>query len=215
MVEGKEQPWGPTYALSEKKLEVLRTYLADMPTSGKIRTSKYSAGGPILFVPKKEGRGLRLSVDYRGLKKVTILNRYPLPLMNELRERVRGAKVFTKLDLKSGYNLIRIKEGNEWKTAFRTRYGLFEYKVMPFGLANAPAIFQNMMNEIFRDMIDLRLGVVIYLDDILIYSENEQDHVVLVKQVLERLQEKQLAIAPDKCEWHRSRVNILGYIISP
>ena len=99
------------------------------------------------------------------------------------------------------------------ETAFRTRYGLFEYKVMPFGLANAPAMFQNMMNEILRDMI--YLGVIIYLDDILIYSENEQEHVALVKRVLERLLEHQLAIAPDKCEWHRSRVNFLGYIISP
>ena len=170
-------------------------------------------GAPILFVPKKEGRGLHLCVDYRGLNKVTILNRYPLPLMNELRDRVRGAKIFTKLNLKSGYNLIQIKEGNEWKSAFRTRYGLFEYKVMPFGLANAPPTFQNMMNEIFRDMIDL--GVVIYLDDIFIYSENEQDHVVLVKRVLEHRQEHQLAIAPDKCKWHRSRVNFLGYIIYP
>ena len=140
--------------------------------------------------------------------------RYPLPLMNELRDRVCVAKIFTKLDLKSGYNIIQIKEGYEWKTAFRMCYGLFEYKVMPFGLANAPAMFQNMMNEIFsRDVIDL--GVVIYLDDILKYSENEQDHVALVKQVLERLQEHQLAIAPKKCEWHRSRVNFLGYIISP
>ena len=191
----------------------MRTCLADMLTSGKICPSKSSAGATILFVPKKEGRGLRLCVDYRGLNKVTILNRYPLPLMNELRDRVRGAKLFTKLDRKSGYNLIWIKEVNEWKTAFRTRYGLFEYKVMPFGLANAPATFQNMMNEIFREMIDL--GVVIYLDDILIYSENEQDHVALVKRVLERLQEHQLAIAPDKCEWYRSRVHFLGYIISP
>ena len=172
MFEGKEPTWGPIYTLSEKELEVLRTYLADMLMSGKIRPSKSSAGAPILFVPKKEGRGLRLYVDYRGLNKVTILNRYPLPLMNELGDRIRGAKIFTKLDLKSGYNLIWIKEGDEWKTAFRTRYGLFEYKVMPFGLANAPATFQNMMNEIFRDMIDL--GVVIYLDDILIYSENNK-----------------------------------------
>ena len=183
-----------------------------MLTSGKIRPSKSSACAPILFVPKKEGRGLRLCVDYRGLNKVTILKRYPLPLMNELRDRVRGAKIFTKLDLKSGYNLIQIKEGDEWKTAFRMHYGLFEYRVMPFGLANTPATFQNMMNEIFRDMIDL--GVVIYLDDILIYSENEQDHVALVKRVLERLHEHQLAIVPNKCEWHRSRVNFLGYIIS-
>ena len=147
------------------------------------------------------------------MNKVTILNRYPLPLMNELRDHVPGAKIFTKLDLKSGYNLIHIKEGEEWKTAFRKRYGLFEYKVMPFGLANTPATFQNMMNEIFRDMIDL--GVVIYLDDILIYIENEQDHVALVKRVLERRQEHQLAITPDKCECHRSRVNFLGYLISP
>ena len=91
--------------------------------------------------------------------------------MNELRDHVCGAKIFTKLDLKSGYNLIQIKEGDDWKTAFRTHYGLFEYNVMPFELANAPATFQNMMNEIFKDMIDL--GVIIYLDDILIYSENE------------------------------------------
>ena len=152
-------------------------------------------------------------MDYRGLNKVTILNRYPLPLMNELRDRVRGAKIFTKLDLKSGYTLIQIKEGDEWKTAFRTHYGLFEYKIIPFGLANAPTTFQNIMNEIFRDMIDL--GVITYLDDILIYSESEQDHVALVKRVLECLQEHKLAIAPDKCEWHRSRVNFLGYIISP
>ena len=154
-----------------------------------------------------------MCVNYRGLNKVMILNRYPLPLMNELRIRVCGAKIFTTLDLKSGYDLIQIKEGEEWKTAFRTCYGIFEYNVMPFGLANAHATFQNMMNEIFRDMIDL--GVVIYLDDIPIHSENEQEHVVLVKQVLEHLQEHQLSIAPDKCEWHRSTVNFLGHIISP
>ena len=213
MVEGKELPRGSIYALSEKELEVLRTYLDDMLYSGRIRPSKSSVGAPILFVPKKEGRGLCMCVDYRGLNKMTILNWYPLLLMIELRDHVRGAKIFNKLDLKSGYNFIQIKEGDEWKTAFRTCYGLFEYKVMPFGLANAPPTFQNMMNEIFRDMIDL--GVIIYLDDIVIYSEKEQDHVALVKRVLERLQEHQLAIVPDKCEWHRSRDNFLSYIISP
>ena len=132
--------------------------------------------------------------------------------MNELCDHVSGSTIFTKLDFKSGYNLIRIKEGDEWKTAFRTRYGHFEYLVMPFGLANAPATFQKMMNEIFMDMIDF--GVVIYLDDILIYSKNEADHIALVKQVRSRLQEHKLAIAPEKCEWHKSRVNFLGYIIS-
>src|SRR5258706_4223304 len=212
MVDGKEPPWGPIYALSEKELEVLREYLDTMLKSGKIRPSKSPAGAPILFVPKKVGRGLRLCMDYRGLNKVMILNRYPLPLMNELRDRVRGAKIFTKLDLKAGYNLIRIKEDDEWKTAFRSRYGHYEYLVMPFGLANAPATFQNMMNEIFKDMIDM--GVVIYLDDILIYSENELDHIAFTKRVLDRLQEHRLAIATEKCEWHKSKVNFLGYIIS-
>ena len=151
-------------------------------------------------------------MDYRGLNKVTILNRYPLPLMNELRDRVGGSTIFTKLDLKSGYNLIRIKEGNEWKTAFRMRYSHYEYLVMPFWLANVPATFQNILNEIFKYMIDL--GVVIYLDDILIYSENEDDHIALVKRVLSHLQEHKLAIALEKCEWHKSKVNFLGYIIS-
>ena len=153
-----------------------------------------------------------MCVDYRGLNMETILNRYPLPLMNELRDRVGGSTIFTKLNLKSGYNLIRIKEGDEWKTAFRTRYGHFEYLVMPFGLANAPATFQNMMNEIFKDMSDS--GVVIYLDDILIYSEYEVDHIALVKRELTRLQEHKPSIAPEKCKWHKSKVNYLGYIIS-
>ena len=184
-----------------------------MLRSGKIRPCKSSAGAPILFVPKKEGRGLRLCVDYKVLNKVTILNRYPLSLINELCDHVCGANISTKLDLKSRYNLIRIKGGDEWKTAFCMHYGLFKYIVLPLGLANAPATFQNMMNEIFRNMIDL--GVVIYLDDIFIYSENEQDQVALVKRVLEPLPEHQLSITPDRCNWHRSRVNFLGYIISP
>ena len=169
-----------------------------MLASGKIRPSKSPAGTPILFVPKKEGRGLRLCVDYRCLNKVTIFNKYPLPLMNELHHRVGGSTIFSKLDLKSGYNLILIKEGDEWKTAFCTHYGHFEYLVMTFGLANAPTTFQNMIHDIFKDMIDL--GVVIYLDDILIYAENEADHLALVKRVLSRLQEHMLAIAPEKCE---------------
>ena len=120
MVDGKEPPWGPIYALSEKELGVLREYLVTMLKTGKIHASKSPAGAPILFVPKKEGRGLRLCVGYRGLNKIPVLNCYPSPLMSELRDRVHGAKIFTKLDLKSGYNLIRIKEGDEWKTAFRS-----------------------------------------------------------------------------------------------
>jgi hypothetical protein len=210
--DGEQPPWGPIYALSEKELSVLKDYLKEMLDSGKIRPSKSPAGAPILFVPKPHGRGLRLCVDYRGLNRVTIMNRYPLPLMNELRDRVAGSRIFTKIDLKAGYNLIRIKPGDEWKTAFRTRYGHYEYLVMPFGLANAPATFQDMMNEILRDLIDH--GVVVYIDDILIYTETEEEHIRLTSEVLRRLQENNLAIAPDKCEWHQKQVEFLGYIIS-
>jgi hypothetical protein len=127
--------------LLEKELSVLKDYLKEMLDYGKIRPSKSPVGAPILFVPKPHGRGLRLWVDHRGFNRVTIMNRYPLLLMNELRNRVAGSKIFTEIDLNAGYNLIRIKPGDESKTAFRTRYGQYEYLVMPFGLANAPATF--------------------------------------------------------------------------
>ena len=209
---GEQPPWGPVYALSETELKALREYLDEMLETGKIRPSKSPAGAPILFVPKAHGRGLRLCVDYRGLNRVTIMNRYPLPLMNELRDRVQGATIFSKIDLKSGYNLVRIRQGDEWKTAFRTRYGHYEYLVMPFGLANAPATFQNMMNEVLRDLLDL--GVVVYIDDILIYSESIEQHHHLVKEVLSRLQANGLAGSLEKCEWNQRKVEFLGYIIS-
>lgn len=211
VVEGKQPPFGPIYSLSQKELEVLREYLDRMIAQGKIQPSKSPAGAPILFVPKPNGK-LRLCVDYRALNDVTIKNRYPLPLMNELRDRVAGARIFTKLDLRDGYYLIRIKKGDEWKTAFRTRYGHFEYTVMPFGLANAPASFQNMMNEVLREFLDQ--GVVVYIDDVLIYSENEQQHIELVKGVLAKLAEYNLAVAAHKSIFHVPEVEFLGYILN-
>jgi len=145
--DGATPPWGPLYPMSAYQLEELNKYLHKMLAEGKIVHSKSPAGAPILFVPKPDGR-LRLCVDYHQLNKLTILNKYPLPLMTELRERVAGTTIFTKLDLKDGYHLIRIKKGDELKTALRTQYGHYEYKVMPFGLVNAPATFQAMMNTI-------------------------------------------------------------------
>ena len=142
---GKEVPFRPIYPLSEPQKEVLREYLDRMIGQEKITPSKSLAGAPILFVRKKNGK-LRLCVDYRGINNVTVKNIYPLPLMDPLREQVKGATIFTKFDLRDGYYLIRIKEGDEWKTAFQTQYGQFEYKVMPFGLCNAPATFQGMMD---------------------------------------------------------------------
>ena len=210
LLPGETAPWGPMYNLSARELQVLREYLDTMLKSGRIRPSKSPAGAPILFAPKKNGK-LRLCVDYRGLNKVTVKNRYPLPLMTELRDRVAGANWFTKIDLRNGYHLIRIKEGDEWKTAFRTRYGHFEYLVMPFGLANAPASFQAMMNDVLRDLLDQ--GVVCYIDDILIYSETEAEHERLVTEVLRRLKEHNLFCAIDKSVFHVHEVEFLGYMV--
>ena len=121
---------------------------------GAVRESKSSCSSPMLFVPKGHGHGLRLCIDSRGINKITVPNRYPLPNMDELKDHVRGSNWFTKIDLKNGYHLIRIEKGDEWKTAFHCRYGLFEYTVMPFGLVNAPATFQSIINHILQDMLD-------------------------------------------------------------
>jgi transposase InsO family protein len=209
--EGETAPWGPIYPLSEVELETLREWLKDMLRTGKIRRSTSSASSPILFVPKPHGRGLRLCVDYRGLNRVTVANRYPLPLMSELQDRIRDAQYFTKIDLKNGYHLVRIKEGDEWKTAFRTRYGLYEFLVMPFGLCNAPATFQDMVNHIFRDLLDQ--GLVAYIDDLLIYARTREQHDQIAMEVLKRLRDNRLAVSVEKCEWAKEEVEFLGYII--
>jgi hypothetical protein len=138
--ENGEPPFGPLYNLSQSELQVLRTYLEESIKKGWIRRSTSPAGALVLFQQKKDG-GLRLCVDYRGLNSITIKNRHALPLISETLDRLVGARVYTKLDLKDAYHRIRIRAGDEWKTAFRTRYGHFEYLVMPFGLANAPATF--------------------------------------------------------------------------
>jgi len=143
-------------------------------------------------------------VDYRALNKVTIPNPYPLPLMQELQDRVQGAQWFTKMDLKNGFHLICIREGDEWKTAFRTRYGLYEFQVMPFRLTNAPSTFQDMINHMFSDMLDV--GLLVYMDDILVYAQTCEEYDSQVKKVLERLQENGLAVSPDKCVWQLQEV---------
>ena len=182
-----------------------------MLQQGKITPSKSPAGAPILFVPKKNGK-LRLCVDYRGLNNVTVKNKYPLPLMDPLREQVKGATVFTKFDLRDGYYLIRIREGEEWKMAFRTQYGQFEYKVMPFGLCNAPATFQGMMNEVLREFLDQ--GVVVYLDDVLIYSKTMKEHIQLVRKILHKLAQHNLAVAGHKSVFHVPETEFLGFIVN-
>ncbi|SPO38662.1 uncharacterized protein PSFLO_04141 [Pseudozyma flocculosa] len=208
---GKTIPHGPLYPLSAKELDELRKYLDKNLSQGFIRPSKSPAAAPILFVPKKDG-SLRLCVDYRGLNSVTVKDRYPIPLISEQLDRLARAVVFTKLDLRGAYNLLRIAPGDEWKTAFRTRYGSFEYLVMPFGLCNAPSTFQALMNEVLGDLLDV--FVLVYLDDILIFSKNREDHAGHVRAVLDRLRANRLYCAPGKCEFFQDEVEFLGYRVS-
>jgi len=166
----------------------------------------------VLFVKKKDG-SLRLCVDYRGLNKITRKNCYPIPRIETLVDQLRLAKIYSKIDLRVGYNNVRIAEGDEWKTAFRTRYGAFEYLVMPFGLTNAPATFQCLMNDIFHDLVNVY--VVVYLDDILIYSDNIEQHREHVREVLRCLRKNNLHVRPEKCDFHTTTVEYLRVIVSP
>src|SRR6185369_15205669 len=175
--------------MSFGEMNELKRQLADLLKKEFIRPSTSPFGAPVLFVHKKEGT-LRLCIDYRALNKITIKNRYPLPRIDELTDRLVGAKYFTKIDLYSGYHQIRIKEEDIHKTAFRTRYGHYEFLVLPFGLTNAPATFMTLMNDIFREYLDQ--FVIIYLDDILVYSRTKKEHLQHLRIVLETLKKHKL-----------------------
>lgn len=208
--EGSVPPFGPIYPLSEPELKEMSTFLKDNLKKGFIRPSQSPAGAPVFFIKKKDG-SLKVTIDYRGLNAVTIKNRYPLPLIGESLDRLRSAKHFSKIDLRCAYNLLRIKPGDEWKTAFRTRYGHFETLVVQYGLTNAPASFQHLMNDIFRDMLDI--SIICYLDDILIFSENEEDHEAHIKEVLSRLRKHKLFAKAEKSEFFKTEVDFLGFIV--
>jgi transposase InsO family protein len=200
------------YPLSPNEQTELDAFIEENLKSGRIRPSKSPMAAPVFFIKKKDG-SLRLVQDYRALNAKTVKNAYPLPLISDLINRLRGARYFTKLDVRWGYNNVRIKEGDEWKAAFRTNRGLFEPLVMFFGLTNSPATFQTMMNEIFQDLISE--GVVcVYLDDILIFTETMEEHDRVTRLVLERLRQYKLYLRHDKCEFAKTKIEYLGLIIS-
>ena len=167
----------------------LKKKLEELVEKGFIRPSSSSWGAPVLFVKNKDGSP-RLCIDYRGLNKVIVKNKYPLPRIDELMDQLEGATWFSKIDFASGYHQIHIHEGHIKKTAFRTRYGHYEFVVMPFVLTNAPAAFMGLMNDIFRDYLDQCM--IIFIDDILIYSKNREDHGHHLSIVLEKLREQGL-----------------------
>ena len=167
--EGKQPPFGPIYSLGPVELETLKTYIETNLANGFIRPSKSPAGALIFFDRKPDG-SLRLCMDYWGLNNITIKNQYPLPLIGKLLDRLGRAKRFTQLDLINAYYWMRICKGDKWKTTFQTQYGHFKYQVIPFGLFNAPATFQGYVNKILAEKLDV--FIIVYLDDILIYTED-------------------------------------------
>ena len=167
---------------------------------------------PFFFVKKKDGK-LRPVQDYRKLNEMTIKNRYPLPLIKELVDHLKGSKIFTKLDVRWGYNNIQIKEGDEWKAAFQTNRGLFEPMVMFFGLTNSSTTFQLIMDHIFRDLINTG-KVSVYIDDIIIHTKTLEEHRRITKEVLEILQANKLYIKLEKCEIEREKIEYLGVVVS-
>jgi len=205
---GKQPPPGKLYPLSPDELELLKEYLAKMLRTGKIWPSKRSTRAPIFF-GKQANSKLRIVVDYRGLNAIRIKDKYPLPLMTTLMEQVITSQVFSKVDLKLGFNLLSIAEGDEWKIAFKTRYDLYEYTVMPFGLTNALSVFQRHLNNILSEKIDC--GVVASIDDILIYTQTEEEHIELVRWVLKKLLYNGLYVNIDNCIFHVPEVEFVGF----
>ena len=181
LVPGTQPISIPPYRMAPAELRELKVQLQDLLDKGFVRPSASPWGAPVLFVKKKDG-ALRLCIDYRQLNKATIKNKYPLPRIDDLFDQLQGARFFSKIDLRSGYHQLKIRDSDVPKTAFRTRYGHYEFLVMSFGLTNAPAAFMDLMNRIFRPFLDQ--FVIVFIDDILIYSVNREQYAEHLRVVL-------------------------------
>ncbi|KAK3539338.1 hypothetical protein QTP70_001226 [Hemibagrus guttatus] len=199
------------YPLPLPETHAMDDYIKEALAVGHILPSTSPAAAGFFFVEKKDG-GLRPCIDYRGLNAITVCYPYPLPLVSAALEQLQRARIFTKLDLRSAYNLVHIKEGDEWKTAFHTTQGHYEYLVMPYGLTKAPAVFQALINELFHDLFNH--FVIAYIDDILIYSASLTEHVQHVCTVLTRLKNHELYAKLEKCEFHRTTLSFLGFLFT-
>ncbi|KAJ9556778.1 hypothetical protein OSB04_011392 [Centaurea solstitialis] len=199
------------YRLAPPEMQELSNQLEELLAKGFIRPSSSPWGAPILFVKKKDG-SLRMCIDYRELNKLTVKNRYPLPRIDDLFDQLQGAAWFSKIDLRSGYHQLKVREEDVHKTAFRTRYGHYEFVVMPFGLTNAPAAFMDLMNRVCRPLLDR--SVIVFIDDILIYSKTKEDHVEHLREVLEILRKEQLYAKFSKCDFWLQEVQFLGHLVN-
>jgi hypothetical protein len=199
------------YRMSTPELQELKMQLKELLDLGLIRPSVSPWGAPVIFIRKKDG-SWRLCIDYRQLNKATIKNQYPLPRIDDLFDQMKGATVFSKIDLRSGYHQLRIKEDDVPKTAFKMRFGHYEFTVLPFGLTNAPGVFMSLMNGVFREYLDKFVQV--FIDDILIYSRTTEEHDEHLRLVLQCLREHKLYGKLSKCSFYQSRIHYLGHVIS-
>lgn len=208
--EGSTLPFEPLYGVSREELKTLKEWLEENLRRGFIRPSSSPVASPVLFVKKQDG-GLRFCVDYRALNNVTVKDRYPLPLIKESLNNLAGVKYFSKIDIVSALNNIRMRKGEEYLTAFRTRFGLYESLVMPFGMTGAPATFQRYTNDALREHLDIFCTA--NLDDILIYSRTRSEHEAHLRMVLEALRGAGLYAKISKCEFFMTETKFLGLII--
>jgi hypothetical protein len=197
--------------MSVKDLAKLKKQIDELLSKGYIRSSSSPWGSPILFVDKKDG-SIRMCIDYRPLNDVIIKNKYPLPRIGDLFDQMKGAKIFSKIDLRSGYHQLKIRLEDIPKIAFTSRYGLYEFTVMPFGLTNAPAYFMYLMKKVFMEYLDK--FVVVFINDILVFSRNEEEHEEHLRLVLHKLQEHQLYAKFSKCDFWLKEVSFLRHIIT-
>ncbi|KAI3756076.1 hypothetical protein L1987_55889 [Smallanthus sonchifolius] len=199
------------YRLAPSELQELSTQLQELLDKGFIRPSSSPWGAPVLFVKKKDGT-FRMCIDYRKLNKVTIKNRYPLPRIDDLFDQLQGSSFYSKIDLRSGYHQLRVRDEDTSKTAFRTRYGHYEFMVMPFRLTNAPAVFMDLMNRVCKPYLDQ--FVIVFIDDILIYSKNKEEHEEHLRLIMELLKREQLYAKFSKCEFWIREVKFLGHVVN-
>ncbi len=212
LIEGATLPKaGGIYGLKHEHLLLQKEMIDEELRKGFIRKYKGPHAASMFGVPKKDA-SVRWVTDYKPINAITVKNQYPLPNINHLLLQLQRGKIFSKIDLRGAYNLVRVAEGHEWATAFRTKWGMFKWLVMPFGLSNAPACFQQFVNNIFWDMIDCR--VLVYLDNILVYLQTQEEHDALVLRVLTHLRANKLYGKISKCEFDCAKVEFLGYVVS-